>query len=324
MKVFVTGAGALLGQGLIQSLKRSALKPTIVAVDPNPLSAGLYWADCAHLVPMAADPAYGETMRRLLGLERPDAVLVGTDVELAFFAQHRPIWEREFDTQIVVSSPEVVAIADDKWLTCEFLKRHGFDHPQSALPEDVDSLVARIGFPLIVKPRRGARSIGVSLVTNAAQLQEALAGGRDLIVQECVGRPEDEHTSGLICFEGKCLASITMRRDLRDGNTYRAFPLPEFPQDAELRRIAEALAPHGPVNFQFRLAGGRVKIFEINGRFSGTTPLRGLVNFPEVEMVLRHLLRGERIVQPKIGSSIILRHWSETIVDPVHLVRPTS
>ena len=313
-KVLVTGAGALLGQGIIQSLRRSTLEPKIIAVDPSPLAVGLYWADSAHLIPTAASPSYHKQIHRVLQRERPDAVLVGTDVELAYFAAHRAELEATYGTHVVVSSSEVVEIADDKWRTNEFLRQHGFPRPHSALPPDADGLARAVGFPLIVKPRRGARSVGVSLVRDEAGLRSALTRPEGLVVQECVGQPEEEYTAGLIVFGGRCLASITMRRDLRDGNTYRAFPIPDFAHDGVLRQIAAALAPYGPVNFQFRLANNQVKIFEINGRFSGTTPLRALVGFPEVELVLRHVLYGEVVTQPSVRDDVILRHWSEVVV----------
>ena len=41
VKVLVTGAGALVGQGIIRSLMESSLSPVIVAADVSPLSAGL-------------------------------------------------------------------------------------------------------------------------------------------------------------------------------------------------------------------------------------------------------------------------------------------
>jgi carbamoyl-phosphate synthase large subunit len=322
MKIMVTGAGALLGQGIIHSLRRSSLKPCIVAVDPSPLAAGLYWADRAHLVPMATAPAYDGRIRVLLEEERPDAVLVGTDVELAYFASRRKEFEFLYRSHIVVSDARVVEIADDKWLTFCFLREQGFPAPDSALPADAAALVQRVGFPLVVKPRRGARSVGVHVVRNPDDLSRALMHPEGLVVQECVGTVADEYTAGLIVFEGNCAASITMRRDLRDGNTYRAFPIPDFKHDAMLRRIAERLRPHGPVNFQFRLAGGEPRIFEINGRFSGTTPLRGLVGFPEVEMVLRRLVKGEPVLQPLVRSDVILRHWGETLVPADRLLAP--
>jgi carbamoyl-phosphate synthase large subunit len=106
-----------------------------------------------------------------------------------------------------------------------------------------------------------------------------------------------------------------MRRLLRDGNTYRAH-VEAFPNlNVEVRRMAEALGSHGPANFQFRLdKQGQAKVFEINARFSGTTPLRMRAGFNEVEMVLRRILRGEPIKQPSIQPMTILRHFTETIV----------
>lgn len=314
LKVLVTGAGALLGQGIIRSLRTGNLPVRVVAVDPSPLAAGLYWADVAHLIPMATDPRYEAAIRRLLATERPDAVLIGTDVELAFFAENRAALEKAYGTRVIVSDPDVVEIADDKWKTFLFLKQHGFGCPDSALPQDAASLVARVGFPLIVKPRRGARSVGLHIARTESELAMILESGKDYVVQELVGDAANEFTSGMLTFDNRCLASITMRRDLRDGNTYRAFAVPDFPQDGDLRRIAEALGGYGPINLQFRLADGHVKVFEINARFSGTTPLRHLVGFPEVEMVLRFVIAGEIISQPRIADHAILRYWSEVVV----------
>lgn len=314
VKVLVTGAGALLGQGIIRSLQGSVLNPTIIAVDPSPLSVGLYWADEAHLVPLATSPDYLPAIERLLRSVKPDAVLIGTDVELGIFAEHRGRLEREYQTKIVVSDPKVVAIADDKWLTYLFLKENGFAYPASRLAENADELIDEVGFPLVVKPRVGARSIGVHIVHSAEEMRAVLRPGENQIVQECVSTMEEEYTAGALVFDGECRASIVMRRHLRDGNTYRAF-VDDYPEyNAEVRRMAEALRPYGPVNFQFRVDGDRVKVFEINGRFSGTTPLRAHAGFNEVEMVLRHAFDGEPIRQPQVERQTILRYWSETVV----------
>ena len=316
MRVLVTGAGALLGQGIIASLRNSRLAAEVVAVDPSPLSAGLFWTERAHLVTMADDPQYRASVERVLRLEKPRVVLVGTDVELVFFARHQAALEAEFDTKIVVSSPEAVAIADDKWRTAEFLRQAGLDHAASALPGGEEALIERVGFPLVVKPRVGARSVGMSLVRNRDELARAVASVKGAVIQENLGSPDDEYTAGVIVFDGRAEASIVMRRDLRDGNTYRAY-VGQYPElNAEMRKVAEALRPHGPVNFQFRLRGKRPVIFEINCRFSGTTPLRALAGFNEVEMVIRRVVLGEPVRQPAVEDLVILRHWSETGVRP--------
>ena len=45
MRILVTGGGSLLGQGIIKALRNIDKKFHLIAVDVNPFSAGLYWAN---------------------------------------------------------------------------------------------------------------------------------------------------------------------------------------------------------------------------------------------------------------------------------------
>ena len=228
--------------------------------------------------------------------------------------------ESQFGTRILISSPEVIAIADDKLKTAHFMAERGFVAPLSAQGSDnenVERIVAAVGFPLIVKPRIGARSVGVHKVRNRRELVEAIGRVESCVVQECAGDDDREYTASGLCFDGRCDAVIVMRRDLRDGNTYRAFVSLEPELDQHVRIWTEALDPLGPANFQFRVGrDGVPRVFEINARFSGTTPLRALAGFNEVEMCLRRLLWNEPIMQPAIRELTVLRHWSEIAIDP--------
>ena len=113
-----------------------------------------------------------------------------------------------------------------------------------------------------------------------------------------------------------------MRRDLRDGNTHRAYVEPYEELNLFVRHAAEVLQPFGPVNLQFRTdAQGEPRIFEINARFSGATPLRALAGFNEVEMCIRRLLFGELIRAQPLKNGIILRHLSETFVTHSDIAR---
>jgi carbamoyl-phosphate synthase large subunit len=299
MKALVTGAGAVLGQGIIKSLRQSTLPCEIVAADPNPLSAGLYWGESAYQLPFAIDPAFGDRITEIVDRERPDVILVGTDVELTYFA--------------------------DKFETYQFFADRGFNPPQSARGEDavaVAALIDTVGFPLVVKPRNGARSVGVSVVNDRCELERALDGRSGLVIQECVGDDECEYTASVLVFDGEAQASITMRRDLRDGNTYRAYTGEYEPLNRAVCAFGEALRPHGPANFQFRIGrDGTPRVFEINARFSGTTPMRAMVGFNEVEMCIRKLLFGEAISQPVVRSGVILRFLDELFVPHERIAR---
>lgn len=318
-KIIVTGAGAVLGQGIIKSLRSASFPCRILALDPNPLSAGLYWADQAMIIPMASDPSYLQVIEDILEREKPDAVLVGTDVELAVFAENRMAWEKRFNTHILVSDPNVVEIADDKYATAQFLKRNNLSFPETALADDreeLERLIADVGFPLIVKPRRGARAVGVSKVDSRDELEQTISGRSDLVVQQLAGPDDREFTAGVLFFDGEVKASIVLRRDLRDGNTYRAYA-DDYPDCHEyVHAMARALKPYGPANFQFRIdEHGVPRLFEINARFSGTTPMRALVGFNEVDMCLRKLLSCEDITNPVIKKGVVLRFLEERFVE---------
>jgi carbamoyl-phosphate synthase large subunit len=324
MRVLVTGAGALLGQGIIRSLAKSKLQGLrIISADPSPLSAGLYWTDERYLLPKAADPGFIHGLQRLIEIAKPDLIIPGTDAELMILAQNMTNLERNYGTKVLISSPEVVEIADDKYKTFEFFRDNGFTPPESCLPGEEDELLARVNFPLIVKPRNGARSIGVCKVNNVTELKQAIRITDSPVIQECVGTDDVEYTAGVVYFDGDCKASIVMRRDLRDGNTYRAYVDTSFEFNEQVKTFARHLKPCGPANFQFRVSQGKVKVFEINARFSGTTPLRMHAGFNEVEMCVRYLLLGEPVAQPSVKQVTFLRHWSETVIDPesVELIR---
>jgi carbamoyl-phosphate synthase large subunit len=321
MKVLVTSAGALLGQGIIRSLQASTIPGLqITACDPDPTSPGLYWNKGSRLLPFSKDPRFIEKFSDLLNQEKPDAVCVGTDPELSLLAANQQQLESTYNTKIIVSNPEVVRIADDKYLTYQFMKEHGFTPPDSRLLGQEQELVQLYGFPLVVKPRIGARSVGFHLVKNQSELEAALKAVPNAVIQECVGTKDGEYTAGSLCFDGECKATIVMRRELRDGNTFKAY-VDKYPElNEQVRAMCNALQPFGPANFQFRVDKGIAKVFEINSRFSGTTPLRMHVGFNELDMVLRYLFLGQPIVQPDVPKVTIMRHWTETVVNDGELV----
>jgi len=321
MKVLVTSSGSLLGQGIIRSLQNCTIcTPDIIACDPDPRSPGLYWNKNSRLFPFAKDPNFIDKFSDLLNEEKPDAVCVGTDPELSLLAAHQSELETTYNTKIIVSNPEVIRIADDKYLTYKFMKDNGFSPPDSRTPDKALELVKLYGFPLVVKPRIGARSVGFHLVKDWTELYDAIERVPNAVVQECVGTKDDEFTAGTLYFDDKCLASIVMRRELRDGNTFKAY-VDKYPElNEQVRAMCNALKPFGPANFQFRVVDGIARVFEINSRFSGTTPLRMHANFNELDMILGHLFFNRPIVQPDIPKLTIMRHWTETVITDEEMI----
>ena len=81
-----------------------------------------------------------------------------------------------------------------------------------------------------------------------------------------------------------------------------------------IRSVALALSPCGSVNFQLRVGKNGPEIFEINVRFSGTTVIRALAGFNEVEAVVRWAVTGERVPLVRQKSGVVLRYFEELFV----------
>ena len=141
-RILVTGAGALLGQGILRSLQISKNKYFIITADPDYRAQGHSLGDKAYLIPMAKDAEYLPAIEDIIQKEQVDVVLIGTDVELPVFAENKQRLEEQYSTKVIVSSVEVINIANDKWLTAEFLKENGFPYPMSAMRTDKEAIEA--------------------------------------------------------------------------------------------------------------------------------------------------------------------------------------
>jgi carbamoyl-phosphate synthase large subunit len=318
LNVLVLGVGGNVSQGILKALAISKLSCRVIGACINPLSFGLYTVDKAYISPPARDPAFMDWLIRVCQAEQVHAILSGVELVLAVLADQAERIRTETGALCVVSSAKCLAVGNDKLLTSQWLKENGFPYPKTADAADsqgVDALVRACGYPLITKPRSGKGAHGVFEVRSNEELRSARTR-QAYIIQEYLGDPHQEYTVG--CFsdrESRVRGALVMRRDLLEGTTYRAEAgdFPEVRQEAI--RIAEALRPMGPCNVQMRLHGGRAVCFEINVRFSGTTPIRARMGFNDVEATLRHYALGEPAADlPVITRGIALRYWNEMYV----------
>ena len=310
--VFVTGAGGGIGQGIVKALRLiNDLDLRIVAADMNPLSPGLYAADLACIVPAASSRSYVDTLVRLFRDLGVDYYFPGTDVELTVCADAAGHIQDEAGTRVVVAPPETVRIASDKYATFQFLRDHRLAPPMTYLPASVDP--GSLGYPVVVKPRSGARSQGYRLVADSAELAKTAGEQPDSIVQEYVGSTDSEYTCTVVSVEGRQSQPFVLQRWLRDGDTYRAVPVLREAVREYVRQVAAKLDLEGPCNFQLRVDGAEPKLLEINARCSGTTPLWAQLGFNPVECYLKGALGMTYHPQVRYGVTV-LRYWAEMIV----------
>ncbi len=318
LNVLVLGVGGNVSQGILKALAVSKLSCRVIGACINSLSLGLYTVDKAYISPAASDPAFMHWLIRLCRSEQVHAILSGVEPVLTVLAGEAEKIHPQTGAVCIVSSPECLAVGNDKLLTWQWLRDHGFAFPKTTDAADlagVDALVRECGYPLIAKPRYGKGAYGVLELHSDEELR-AVRARNSYIIQQYLGDPHQEYTVG--CFsdrESRVRGALVMRRDLLEGTTYRA-EAGHFPEIREAAiRIAEALRPKGPCNVQMRLHGGRAVCFEINVRFSGTTPVRARFGFNDVEAALRHYVLAEAAVDlPLITNGIALRYWNEAYV----------
>lgn len=312
IRVLVTGVGGGVGQGIVKSLKLiKDLNIYIVTADMSELASGLYGGDYSYLVPSADSNNYFDRVKEICEKEKVDFYFPGTDVELLNCAKFSDELKKSLKVEIIVSPLHVIEIADDKYKTVEFLKENGFSYPQTSLPVDCD--FQKIKFPVIIKPRVGCRSIGVHLVNNISEANTAVNSLSSPVVQEYL--EGDEYTCTVAIYNDQISDVLCLRRDLRAGDTYRAFPVKSDILESYVRDIAIKLGIVGSCNFQLRLTEtGEPKLFEVNSRFSGTTPFCSYLGFNPVEFCLKTKL-GITYKSNIDYGKVVLRHWAEVVVE---------
>lgn len=323
--VLVTASGGIVAQGIIKCLKisnkqkKSSTIYKIFATDVNAKAPGLYRADAGILVPPVTAPGYLNFIIKTCIEKKIKAIFIGSDEELVPLTRARQEIEKKTGA-IVISNPiDVVSKAGDKWKTFEFLKENGLPCADSSLPQDQDRFIRQHEFPIVVKPREGHGSLHFYIVHNAKELDNAEnmirnAGWRPFL-QEYLKGDNSEFTTGVtVSHDGKAMSSISMNKTLKSGQTYKAF----IDSYKNIRKSAEQVAvkigARGAINIQAKMSNGKPKIFEINARFSATSPLRAVAGINEPDIVFRNMVLGEKIKTKEYKKLVCMRYWNEVYV----------
>jgi carbamoyl-phosphate synthase large subunit len=334
-RVIVAGAaGASLGTEVLKALALSD-RYDAVAADVAPLAYGLYQQGIAGSHVLRAS-SYIDDLIAVCEKEGATLVLPGAEPTLKLMAaNHERL--RAAGIHPVLNRPEVIAACSDKSATSAVLASKGIPVPRTAVLRSEADL-DECPLPCIIKP---ATDTGASaLVSPASTRDEALLysqwiwnAGLVAVAQEYLPHREGEFTIGVLRFPG-FLGSIAMKREfpcklsyvLRTeqflvSSGYSQGLIDAFPDLCkQAETIAEALDSYGPINIQARVIDGVLYPFEINPRFSGTTYLRAMAGFNEIEIFLDHLNGRPVPPVPAIRPGYYMRSFAEQYV-PVDAIK---
>lgn len=216
-------------------------------------------------IPFADDPVFGAKIEACVHSLNIDLLIPGVDEELPVIAR-------------LVEQGRLAALLPPRF----FVDRH-LDKAASMrflagieiAPQTVPAAeAAQIGFPCIVKPRRGRGSRGVVKVdspgTLAARIALSDAGPEDLIAQEYL-RGEEFTVMMAADAAGTLRAVVPVAVEIKRGITLRAHTCRDRAVEEACRAVHDADPVPGCYNIQLiREPSGRVRIFEINPRVSTT------------------------------------------------------
>ncbi len=227
------------------------------------------------------------------------------------------------------SPPDAVLRCRDKWLTRQALASAGVPQAASvavAGPDEAVAAAARIGFPVVLKPRNLAASFGVSRADDEAGVLAAYERARgvslpeaperfeqDVLVEEFLDGPEISVDA--VVVDGRVEPMVVAHKQTGYAPSFEetghlvdaADPLLADPELAAVLTAAHAAVGYsiGTTHTELRRTGAGLKVIEINGRLGGDMiPLLGLLaGGPDPDVVAAAVACGQQPDTTALGTA---------------------
>ncbi|MBC7086481.1 MAG: ATP-grasp domain-containing protein [Methanomethylovorans sp.] len=318
--VLITSAGVATACNIISALKKQKEKEVkIVAVDTNPLSAGLYLADSRYIVPRSTDPQYIPKILEISKKECVDIIFPLHSSETMVFAKNTDKLKHA-GLKLQIANPEAIDICTDKLKFHGFLQSNGFLCPKTYHPMNILDILKNneVNFPLFIKPKEGSSSKNSFKIENIEQVHFFINYIENCIIQEFI--KGTEYTVDLLADENSNLVAAVPRErlEIKDGKAVKSRTVKDNVMISLCSEIIKKLGLTGPANVQMIKSGEKLYVIEINPRFAaGGLPLTTAsgVNIP---LLLIKMLLGENIDKmPDFQENLyMIRYLTEIFLEP--------
>jgi carbamoyl-phosphate synthase large subunit len=272
---------------LLESFRRAAKQLKINAAffgtDTTDLSSALQLCDEGFLVKPTTHPGYIKQLLSIIKANRIKLLVPTVDLDLKVLARNKQKFTAA-GCRVLVSTPQVVDICQDKRKTYQFLAKNGFD---TVLTMSVRAALSKkkLSWPCFLKPWDGSAGRGNAVVNNRRELSFYAKRIPNAICQEFI--TGTEHTCDVyVDFNMKVRCVVPRKRiEVRAGEVSKGQIVKNPRIMSEAAMLAETLgAGPGVITLQLFLTDDdRLKFIEINPRFGGGAPLsiKAGANFPK-------------------------------------------
>ena len=182
----------------------------------------------------------------------------------------------------IVPSIEAAQKAHDKQLTMKLCMENGINCPLTKMDDEtMDEYLAKVKFPLALKPRHGRGSVGFKKVNSREELEALIADGtvvvEEYVIQEFIDEGEVHRVSYTVIDQhGEAKTSMISKSTrpyplvIGTNSLFESVDMPEIARQSELLLKLMGWRGYASVCFIESAKDGIPKVMEINGRISAS------------------------------------------------------
>jgi len=281
MNILITSVGQ---RGyLVEHFKEASNgKHGIYAADALKFAPALKNADKAFVLPYASDKSYCDMLVTVCEDNDIGAVFSINDLELPWLALYKPELAKH-GINAVICDASVIDMCTDKYLTYQFCQANGVNAPKTYLWTEQDRLLADVAcglmpYPVVAKPRRGSKSIGIHMLNNEAELLQDIAAAAKSPMPEEQKCMYQEKLSGVligahvICNKRQEPVSIVTMKNLTEhfGETYQNIAYHDEKLFEYVFHTVNHVGAYGIIDLNImQKYNGEFVLLEFNPRMSG-------------------------------------------------------
>ncbi len=302
-KIMLIGSGPIVigqacefdysGTQACKALKEEGFEIVLVNSNPATIMTDPEFADRTYIEPLTA-----ATVGRIIGLERPDALLPTLGGQTALnigieLAENGTL--EKYGVEMIGASLESIKKAEDRQLFKEAMDRIGLGLPRSGVAKSLDEawkILEYTGFPAILRPSFTMGGSGGNIAYNVADFEKFVKWGLEtspvheiLIEESIVGWKEYElevmrdHKDNVVIV---CSIENFDAMGIHTGDSITVAPAQtltdkeyQIMRDAALAIMREIGVATGGSNVQFGVdpRSGRLVVIEMNPRVSRSSAL---------------------------------------------------
>ena len=338
-KIMVLGGGPnRIGQGIefdyccvhcAMALRKSGYETIMVNCNPETVSTDYDTSNKLYFEPLTL-----EDVLSIYEAEQPDGVVVQfggqTPLNLAADLAANGV-------KIIGTSPETIAMAEDRDLFRHMMQRLNIPEPESGMATNVaeaKEIAKRIGFPLMVRPSFVLGGRAMEVVHDEQQLVEYVNAAVDVsperpilidrFLVNAIETEADAISDGETAFVPSVMEHVELAGVHSGDSACVIPPISIAPRHIETireytKRIAIEMGVVGLMNIQYAIADDVVYILEANPRASRTVPLVSKVCNIQMAALATRVMLGEKISQLNLLPKVIGHFGVKEAVFPFNM-----